>query len=98
MPDILDNAYVIVDYDNGVRSMLDLCMFAEGSQNEQEICVVCDNGKVCCNLLYIGHGIGIFFDDLISGVHLKLFEMALSFVKEIMEPSPLGQVNLDVLC
>ncbi len=28
-PDILDNGYVIVDFDNGARSMLDLCMFAE---------------------------------------------------------------------
>jgi myo-inositol 2-dehydrogenase / D-chiro-inositol 1-dehydrogenase len=35
--DILDNAYVIVEYANGVRAMLDLCMFAEGGPNEQEI-------------------------------------------------------------
>ncbi len=47
MPDILDNAYVVVDYENGARGMLDLCMFAEGSRNEQEICVVGDIGKVC---------------------------------------------------
>lgn len=47
MPDILDNAYVVVDYENGARGMLDLCMFAEGSRNEQEICVVGDKGKVC---------------------------------------------------
>lgn len=45
VPDIIDNAYVIVEYDNGVRSMLDLCMFAEGGNNEQEICVVGNNGK-----------------------------------------------------
>lgn len=45
VPDIIDNAYVIVEYDNGVRGMLDLCMFAEGGKNEQEICVVGDNGK-----------------------------------------------------
>ncbi|MFV9673132.1 MAG: Gfo/Idh/MocA family protein, partial [Acidimicrobiia bacterium] len=45
-PDILDNAYVIVDYDNGARAMLDLCMFAEGSKNEQEIAVTGDVGKV----------------------------------------------------
>ena len=45
-PDILDNAYVIVEYDNGVRASLDLCMFAEGSVNEQELCVVGDVGKV----------------------------------------------------
>ena len=44
-PDILDNAYVIIEYDNGVRAMLDLCMFAEGSVNEQEVAVTGDTGK-----------------------------------------------------
>ena len=33
----IDNAFVIVDYANGVRACLDLCMFAEGSPNEQEL-------------------------------------------------------------
>lgn len=44
--DILDNAFVIVDYDNGVRAMLDLSMFAEGGRHEQEICAVGDTGKI----------------------------------------------------
>lgn len=44
--DILDNAYVIVDYSNGTRAMLDLSMFAEVGQHEQEITVVGDAGKV----------------------------------------------------
>jgi predicted dehydrogenase len=44
--DILDNAFVIVDYQNGVRGMLDLSMFAEGSKNEQEISVVGSNAKL----------------------------------------------------
>lgn len=44
--DILDNAFVIVDYQNGVRGMLDLSMFAEGSKNEQEISVVGNLAKV----------------------------------------------------
>ena len=38
-PDIIDNAYVIVDYANGARALLDLCMFAEGSRNEQELAI-----------------------------------------------------------
>ena len=46
VPDILDNAYVIVEFANGVRGMLDLCMFAEASVNEQEIAVTGDEGKV----------------------------------------------------
>ncbi|MEO1055914.1 MAG: Gfo/Idh/MocA family oxidoreductase [Actinomycetota bacterium] len=45
-PDILDNAYVIVEYDNGARGMLDLCMFAEASRNEQEVVVVGNTGKI----------------------------------------------------
>ncbi|MBU3703498.1 MAG: Gfo/Idh/MocA family oxidoreductase [Ilumatobacteraceae bacterium] len=44
--DILDNAYVVIDYDNGVRAMLDLSMFAEGGRNEQEIVAVGDTGKL----------------------------------------------------
>ena len=44
--DILDNAYVIVDYANGVRAMLDLSMFAEAGRNEQEIVAVGDKGKL----------------------------------------------------
>ena len=46
VPDVIDNAYVVVEYDGGVRAMLDLCMFAEASRNEQELCVVGDAGKV----------------------------------------------------
>jgi myo-inositol 2-dehydrogenase/D-chiro-inositol 1-dehydrogenase len=46
VPDILDNAFVIVDYADGVRAMLDLCMFAEGSQNMEQLTVTGDEGKV----------------------------------------------------
>jgi myo-inositol 2-dehydrogenase / D-chiro-inositol 1-dehydrogenase len=46
VPDILDNAYVIVEYANGVRGLLDLCMFAEATRNEQELVVVGDAGKI----------------------------------------------------
>jgi predicted dehydrogenase len=57
--DILDNAFVIVDYSNGVRAMLDLSMFAEGSRHEQEIVVVGSTGKVEAQIpgdgqIYIG--------------------------------------------
>ena len=46
VPDILDNAYVIVDFANGARAMLDLCMFAEGGRFEQQLVVVGDRGKL----------------------------------------------------
>jgi len=43
--DILDNAYVIVEYPDNVRAMLDLCMFAEATHNQEELSVVGDTGK-----------------------------------------------------
>ena len=46
VPDILDNAFVIVDYDDGTRALLDLCMFAEASEHQEELSVVGDRGKV----------------------------------------------------
>ncbi len=45
-PDILDNAFVIVEYAGGARAMLDLCMFAEASRHAEEISVVGEIGKL----------------------------------------------------
>lgn len=45
-PDIIDNAYVIVDFANGRRGMLDLCMFAEGSRWQETVTVTGDQGQV----------------------------------------------------
>ncbi len=45
-PDILDSAYVVVEYASGARGMLDLCMFAENSTDNEHIVVVGDEGKL----------------------------------------------------
>jgi len=45
-PDILDSAYVIVEYPSGARAMLDLCMFAENSVDNEQIIIVGDEGKL----------------------------------------------------
>lgn len=45
-PDIYDNGYVIVDFDNGARAMLELCMFAEGSAYQEELSAVGPLGKI----------------------------------------------------
>ena len=45
-PDIIDNAYVIVDFANGARAMLDLCMFAEGSRWQEIVAVTGAKGRV----------------------------------------------------
>lgn len=46
MPDILDSAYVIVEYASGARASLDLCMFAENSTDSEHLVVVGDEGKL----------------------------------------------------
>jgi predicted dehydrogenase len=46
VPDILDSAYVIVEYPSGARAMLDLCMFAENSVDNEHVVVVGDEGKL----------------------------------------------------
>jgi len=65
-PDIIDNAYVIIDYENGARAMLDLCMFAEVGSNEQEITVVGDRGKI--EAYVPGDGVVILGDRVTSQV------------------------------
>ncbi len=47
-PDIIDNSYTTVDFANGVRAMLDLSMFAEGAENQEEICAVGDKARLEC--------------------------------------------------
>ena len=58
-PDIWDNAYVVFDFANGARAMLDLCMFAEGSRHSEELCAIGDKAKVECllpqNIVTHGH-------------------------------------------
>ncbi len=58
VPDILDNAMVVVEFENGVRSSLDLCMFADGARSEQEIVATGDRARVDVTFpqgdLYIG--------------------------------------------
>jgi predicted dehydrogenase len=46
VPDILDNALVVVDFANGCRASLDLCMFAEGSYFQEEIAATGDLAKI----------------------------------------------------
>ncbi|MEL6878847.1 MAG: Gfo/Idh/MocA family oxidoreductase [Pseudomonadota bacterium] len=46
VPDIIDNAFVLVDFAGGARATLDLCMFAEGSEQQEEISAVGPIGKM----------------------------------------------------
>lgn len=47
-PDIIDNAYVVLDFSDGLRAMLELNMFAGGSEYQEEICAVGTVGKLEC--------------------------------------------------
>ncbi|MEC3863152.1 Gfo/Idh/MocA family oxidoreductase [Mesobacterium sp. TK19101] len=45
-PDIWDAGFVIVEFENGTRAMLELCMYAEGSRYQEEITAVGPKGKI----------------------------------------------------
>lgn len=77
-PDILDNAYVMVEYEGGVRALLDLCMFAEASRNEQEICATGDRGKIECfipeSLVVLGERKGRAMEEISIEVDKDVLE------------------------
>ena len=50
VPDIWDHGYVIVNFGNGARAMLELCMFADGSTYQEEISAVGVDGKIECRI------------------------------------------------
>ncbi len=50
VPDIIDNAFVVVDFNNGTRAALDLCMFAEGSWWQEQVSVTGVTGKLQANV------------------------------------------------
>ena len=45
-PDILDNAYVTLQFGRGARAVLELCMFAECSKHQEELSLVGPRGKL----------------------------------------------------
>ncbi len=45
-PDIIDNSFTVVDFEGGVRAMLDLCMFAEGEEQQEAVAAVGDRAKL----------------------------------------------------
>ncbi|MEN9855208.1 MAG: hypothetical protein RLZZ157_334 [Pseudomonadota bacterium] len=47
-PDILDNSFTIVDFANGARAMLDLCMFADGAEHQEDIAATGDKARLDC--------------------------------------------------
>ena len=49
-PDIWDGGYVMFDFENGARAMLELSMFADGSKWNEEIHAIGPHGKIACRM------------------------------------------------
>lgn len=45
-PDIIDNSFTVVEFEGGARAMLDLCMFADGEEQQEGIAVMGDAAKL----------------------------------------------------
>lgn len=45
-PNIIDNSYTVVNFANGVRAMLDLSMFAEGAEHQEEMSATGDKARL----------------------------------------------------
>jgi len=76
-PDILDNAFAVVEFEGGCRALLDLCMFAEASRNHNEITAVGDAGKVECSVPDSNVVIGIRESRKIEVHHVPVDERIL---------------------
>ncbi len=45
-PDIIDNAFAVVEFENGARGMLDLCMFSDSVPWQEEISITSSRGRL----------------------------------------------------
>ncbi|MFE8583719.1 Gfo/Idh/MocA family protein [Sphingomonas sp. NCPPB 2930] len=45
-PDIIDNSFTTIDFANGVRAMLDLSMFADGAEHQEEMSATGDTARL----------------------------------------------------
>ena len=80
-PDIIDNSYTTVDFANGVRAMLDLSMFAEGAENQEEITAVGSLARLDCLIpagdLIFSPRTGFMAPKNVSRSHVAVDEAAL---------------------
>lgn len=76
-PDIIDNAFVLIEFDNGVRAMHDLCMFAEASRNQEEMVAVGELGKLECLIPTGNVVIGERQSKSVETEHVSVSEIAM---------------------
>lgn len=81
-PDIIDNSYTTVDFANGVRAMLDLSMFAEGAEDQEEITAVGDKARLDCLIptgdLVFSPRVGFMNPKQVTREHVAVEEHALA--------------------
>ena len=81
-PDIIDNSYTTVDFANGVRAMLDLSMFAEGAENQEEIAAVGSTARLECRIptgdLVFSPRTGFMQPKAVERTHVAVEEHALT--------------------
>ena len=81
-PDIIDKGYTTVDFANGVRAMLDLSMFAEGAEDQEEITAVGDKARLDCLIptgdLVLSPRVGFMNPKQIVREHVAVEEHALA--------------------
>jgi myo-inositol 2-dehydrogenase / D-chiro-inositol 1-dehydrogenase len=81
-PDIIDNSYTTIDFANGVRAMLDLSMFAEGAENQEEITAVGEKARLDCLIpagdLVLSPRVGFMQPKAIERTHIPVDEAVLA--------------------
>jgi predicted dehydrogenase len=82
MPDIIDNSFTVVDFDNGVRAMLDLCMFAEGAEEQEQLVANGDKAKlevgIPSGLLVHSPRVPLLQPKQVTRTHIAVDEAALA--------------------
>lgn len=69
--DIFDNGFVIIQYSDSRRACLDLCMFAEASHAQEEVCIVGPKGKLEAFLPQLQVRVGIRGDHSCGNVLIE---------------------------
>jgi myo-inositol 2-dehydrogenase / D-chiro-inositol 1-dehydrogenase len=80
-PDIIDNSYTTVDFANGTRAMLDLSMFADGAEQQEEITAVGSEARLDCLIpagdLVFSPRTGFMQPKAVERMHVPVDEVAL---------------------
>lgn len=80
-PDIIDNSYTTVDFANSTRAMLDLSMFADGAEQQEEIAAVGSTARLECLIpagdLVFSPRTGFMQPKAVERTHVPVDEVAL---------------------